>query len=99
MDAVLGIDIGKAKFHVTLLLADGTRRRKACGNSPTGCAELLAWMTRHGATHVHAEQRIEATDQRLKVADLARQRRPGGRVFLRRIVGDDIGIDRIGLRT
>ena len=59
MDAVLGIDIGKAKFHVTLLLADGTRRRKACGNSPTGRAELLAWMTRHGATHVHAG--LEAT--------------------------------------
>ena len=34
MDAVLGIDIGKAKFHVTLRFGDGTRRRKACANSP-----------------------------------------------------------------
>jgi transposase len=53
MDAVLGIDIGKAKFHVTLLFSDGTRRRKACANSPAGCTELLAWMTRQGAARVH----------------------------------------------
>jgi transposase len=54
MDAVLGIDIGKTKFHVTLLFPDGTRRRKACANSPTGCTELLAWMTRHNTPQVHA---------------------------------------------
>ena len=54
MDAVLGIDIGKAKFHVTLRFADGTRRRKACANSPAGCTELLAWLARHGAARVHA---------------------------------------------
>src|SRR5918994_926702 len=41
MDAVLGSDIGKTKFHVTLLFEDGTRRRKACANSPAGCADLL----------------------------------------------------------
>jgi transposase len=54
MDAVLGIDIGKAKFHVTVLFSDGTRRRKACANSPAGCSELLAWLARHGAARVHA---------------------------------------------
>lgn len=54
MSAVLGIDIGKTKFHVTLLFADGRRRRKACANSPAGCAELLAWLRRHGAGRVHA---------------------------------------------
>jgi transposase len=54
MDAVLGIDIGKTKFQVTLLFADGTRRRKACANSRAGCLELLTWMTRHGARRVHA---------------------------------------------
>src|SRR3954470_21026499 len=54
MDAVLGIDIGKAKFHVTLLFSDGTRRRKACGNSPAGCTELLAWLARHGRAAVDA---------------------------------------------
>jgi transposase len=54
MDAVLGIDIGKTKFHVTLQFADGTRRRKACANSAAGCRELLAWLTRHRAVRVHA---------------------------------------------
>jgi len=54
MDTVLGIDIGKTKFHVTLRVADGTRRRKACANSPAGCRDLLAWMTRQGAGRVHA---------------------------------------------
>ena len=33
------IDIGKAKFHVTLRSSDGTRRRKACANSPAGSTE------------------------------------------------------------
>lgn len=54
MDAVLGIDIAKAKFHVTLLLADGRRWRKVCANTPAGCAELLTWITRHGAAQVRA---------------------------------------------
>src|SRR3954471_8613445 len=59
MEAVLGIDIGKMKFHVTLQFPDGTRRRKACANSPAGCTDLLAWMRRQGATRVHAG--LEAT--------------------------------------
>ena len=54
MDAVLGIDIAKAKFNVTLRFPDGHRRRKACANSPTGCAELLAWLSRQGVARVHA---------------------------------------------
>jgi transposase len=54
MDAVLGIDVAKAKFNVTLLFPDGRRRRKTCANSPAGCAELLAWVTRQGAARVHA---------------------------------------------
>lgn len=54
MDAVLGIDIAKAKVQVSLLFADGRRRRKACANTPAGCADLLGWLTRQGAHHVHA---------------------------------------------
>ena len=54
MDAVLGIDIGKTKFHVTLQFPDGMRRRKACANSAAGCRDLLAWLTRHRAARVHA---------------------------------------------
>jgi transposase len=54
MDAVLGIDIAKAKFNVTLLWPDGRRRRKACANTPAGCADLLAWLTRNRVSRVHA---------------------------------------------
>src|SRR5215204_4702924 len=54
MDAVLGIDVAKAKFQVSLLFPDGRRRRKSCANTPAGCAELLAWLIHHGATRVHA---------------------------------------------
>lgn len=54
MDAVLGIDIAKAKFNVTLLWPDGRRRHKVCTNTRAGCADLLAWLSRQGASRVHA---------------------------------------------
>ena len=54
MDAVLGIDIAKDKFAVTLRTRDGKRRRKSCPNTAAGFAELAAWLARHGAPHVHA---------------------------------------------
>lgn len=54
MDAVLGIDIAKAKFVVTLQLPDGKRRRKSCPNTPAGFGQLAAWLQRHGVPHVHA---------------------------------------------
>jgi transposase len=59
MTAALGIDIAKAKFNVTLLWPDGRRRRKACANTPAGCAELLAWLQRQGVVDLHAS--LEAT--------------------------------------
>lgn len=54
MDAVLGIDIAKAKFNVTLLWPDGRRRRKVFANTAAGCAELIAWLTRYAGCRVHA---------------------------------------------
>ena len=54
MDAVLGIDIAKAKFVVTLQRPDGTRRRKSCPNTPAGFAQLAEWLQRHGVPRVHA---------------------------------------------
>jgi transposase len=54
VDAVLGIDIAKAKFVVTLLTPEGKRRRKSCPNTPAGFAELAAWLTRHHVARVHA---------------------------------------------
>lgn len=59
MDAVLGIDIAKAKFDVALVRPDGKVRRKSCANTPAGFADLTAWLTRQAATHVHAA--LEAT--------------------------------------
>lgn len=59
MDAVLGIDIAKAKFVAALLLPDGKLRHKSCANVPTGFAELAAWLQRQQVTHVHAA--LEAT--------------------------------------
>jgi transposase len=59
MDAVLGIDVAKHKFDVTLMLPSGARRRKACPNSAAGFADLVTWLTRHGAGRVHAG--LEAT--------------------------------------
>jgi transposase len=42
-----------------LLTPDGKIRHKTCANTPTGFAELAAWLQRQGATRVHAG--LEAT--------------------------------------
>lgn len=54
MDAVLGIDIAKAKFQVALLLADGKIRHKTFPNAASGFAQLAAWLQRHQLGGVHA---------------------------------------------
>lgn len=54
MDAVLGIDIAKAKFVTALLTPAGKIRHKSCANTPAGFAELAAWLTRQQVTRVHA---------------------------------------------
>src|SRR5689334_6755751 len=52
VDAVLGIDIAKAKFDVALRRVDGTVRRKSCPNTPAGFVAPLA-----GPTAGHAGAR------------------------------------------
>lgn len=59
MDAVLGIDIAKAKFQTALLLPDGKLRHHTWPNSVTGFEQLATWLTRHRVTRVHAT--LEAT--------------------------------------
>src|SRR5436190_4115615 len=54
MDAVLGIDIAKAKFDVALRAPDGRVRRKSCANTPAGFRDLEAWLRRQEVTRVHA---------------------------------------------
>lgn len=59
MDAVLGIDIAKASFHVTLQRLDGKRRRKTFANTAAGFQALDQWLARYGVAQVHAS--LEAT--------------------------------------
>jgi len=59
VEAVLGLDVAKAKLAVALLLPDGKLRHKSCANTPAGFADLAAWLTRQAVTHVHAG--LEAT--------------------------------------
>ena len=59
MDAVLGIDIAKAKFQVALLLADGKVRHKTFPNATAGFAQLAEWLQRQHVRGVHAS--LEAT--------------------------------------
>ena len=59
MEAVLGIDIAKHKVATALLTADGKVYHKSCSNTPTGFAELAAWLQRRHVTRVHAC--VEAT--------------------------------------
>lgn len=54
MDAVLGIDIAKAKFDVSLQRPDGKRRHKSCPNTPAGFAALGDWLQRQQVAQVHA---------------------------------------------
>ena len=54
MDAVLGIDIAKAKFQVALLLADGKVRHKTFPNAAAGFAQLAEWLQRQRVRGVHA---------------------------------------------
>jgi transposase len=51
---VLGIDIGKSKFHVHLLLPDGKARPKVLANNAQGHRDLLDWLEKLGAPVVLA---------------------------------------------
>jgi transposase len=54
VDAVLGIDIAKAKFQVALLRPEGQLRHKSCPNTRAGFAQLVTWLERQHVTRVHA---------------------------------------------
>lgn len=53
MDAVLGIDIAKAKFQVALLIADKVRHQ-SFPNTAAGFQQLAQWLLRHAVSSVHA---------------------------------------------
>jgi transposase len=53
MDAVLGIDVGKADFHCALLI-DGRSRSNSFPNSKSGFGRLAAWLHNRNVDKVHA---------------------------------------------
>jgi transposase len=53
VDAVLGIDIAKAKFQVALLIADKVRHQ-SFPNTTAGFQQLAEWLHRHAVVSVHA---------------------------------------------
>lgn len=50
---VVGLDIAKAKADVCLRLPTGKLRSKVVNNTPAGFADLVAWLSKHGAGHAH----------------------------------------------
>lgn len=50
----LGIDISKLKFDVCLLRESGKFRHKVFPNSPVGCPQLSAWLSKQKVERVHA---------------------------------------------
>lgn len=50
----LGIDIAKAKYHVSLRRANEKRHQKSCPNTAEGHAALIAWLRQHAAGPIHA---------------------------------------------
>ena len=53
MEAILGIDVGKADFHCSLLEGDRARSN-SFPNSRLGFEKLAAWLRNRKAEHVHA---------------------------------------------
>jgi transposase len=51
---VLGIDLAKLTFDVTLLTTTGAQTYHSFPNTPEGFTQLQAWLTHHGVTQVHA---------------------------------------------
>lgn len=51
---LLGIDIAKASFDVTLLTPAGQAHHHVFPNTPTGFAELAAWLDIHVVNQLHA---------------------------------------------
>lgn len=53
MDAVVGVDVAKASFDVTLLDEQGRKRRKHLRNTEAGFQQLQRWIERHTKSEVH----------------------------------------------
>jgi transposase len=50
----LGLDVSKLKFNACLIRADGKLRHRVFANDATGFSQLSEWLTKNGATRLHA---------------------------------------------
>jgi transposase len=48
MLATIGIDVSKKKFDVTLLSAEGKKKRKTCSNNTVGIKAFVVWLKKNG---------------------------------------------------
>jgi len=69
--AVLGIDIAKANFQVTLL-SEATERGRSFPNNPKGFAQLDHWLSNRGVDRVHACMEATGTYWEALAVHLAR---------------------------
>jgi transposase len=51
--AIVGIDVAKAKLDIALKLASGKYKTKVVANTPAGFEELRAWLGKHGVPCAH----------------------------------------------
>jgi len=51
--AIVGVDVAKAKLDVALKMPGGKWKTKVVANSAAGFAELRAWLGKHGVTCAH----------------------------------------------
>jgi len=54
VSVVLGIDIGKKKFHCTLMGDEGKPKPHSFPNSEAGFSQLVKWLNNRKVDHVHA---------------------------------------------
>jgi len=53
MQAVVGVDVAKAKLDVALKQAAGKWKTKVVGNTTAGFQELQSWLAKHGVSRAH----------------------------------------------
>src|SRR3954471_5120951 len=54
IQAVVGVDVAKAKLDVALKQPAGKWKTKVVVNTPAGFEELRSWLAKHGVDRAHA---------------------------------------------
>jgi len=69
--AIVGIDVAKAKLDVALKTAAGKWRTKVVANNPAGFEELRSWLAKHGVSCAHVCMESTGIYWEAAAADLA----------------------------